>query len=344
MLTAQITLDAALRDIDSEKERYRFQAAANLAPALLEQLGKPGPRWRATTEHARGPAVREALLGVLHEDEPAPLRGTAAVGLGTLGEPAVLDATEAWLESTDDDEASAYLRESALLASTYLGRAALEAGAALEAHEVIQRVRDRVERALRAEAAELRFQAATALVELGDAEAEPVLVDALRRETHPDVRQGLVDALAYLDPPGDAACEVLEALVAGPDGHESIGFDAAVTLAAARRPSARPRLLQSLAVRHQRDRALEALAALGGGTPAEVEPVHRLARQVWLPAITRVRAAYALARMVPPGSGDNPGLTMLRRLRWHPRPAVREAVRDAFANLETLGPPPSADG
>jgi hypothetical protein len=27
---------------------------------------------------------------------------------------------------------------------------------------------------------------------------------------------------------------------------------------------------------------------------------------------------------------------MLRRLRWHPRAAVREAVRDAETNLETL--------
>jgi len=61
-----------------------------------------------------------------------------------------------------------------------------------------------------------------------------------------------------------------------------------------------------------------------------------LARQVLLPSITRVRAAYALARMVSDGQGANPGVLMLKRLRWHPRAAVREAVRDAFANLERL--------
>ena len=123
----------------------------------------------------------------------------------------------------------------------------------------------------------------------------------------------------------------------GPEGAEGIGFDAAITLAGARRESARPRLLEALDVRHQRDRALEALAALGGGDPSEIERVRQLGRRMWLPSITRVRVAYALARMVPEGAGDNPGLAMLRRLRWHPRPAVREAVRDAHDNLVKLG-------
>ncbi|MEM9460440.1 MAG: HEAT repeat domain-containing protein [Myxococcota bacterium] len=349
MLTPQLTLEAALRDVHSESERYRFLAVANLAPALLERIGQPGPRWRAAAQHTEGPAVLDALRSVLGEDEPAPLRGTAAVALGTLGEPEVLEVTEVWLHTTDDDEATAYLRESAMLASTSLARAALDAqGTAQTPPEpepepepaLIVRVRERVKRALRAEAPDLRYQAATALVELAelwDGQIEPTLVEALDSEEHPDVRQGLVDAIAYLDPPGPAACEALEAIVAGEDGHASIGFDAAVTLAAARRKSARPRLLESLDVRHQRDRALEALAALGGGSPADVERVQQLARRVWLPSITRVRAAYALARMVPANEGDNPGLALLRRLRWHPRPAVREAVRDAFANLEQLG-------
>lgn len=340
MLSAQITLEAALRDIDSDNERYRFQAAANLAPALLERMGTPGPRWRAAAEHAEGPAVLEALRRVLDDREPAPLRGTAAVALGTLGEPEVLEHTEAWLRTTDDDDDLAYLRESAMLACTYLARAALDAGAE---PPLVAAVRARIEGALGAEAPDLRYQAATAVVELWGAEAEPVLVEALHRETHLDVRQSLVDALAYLDPPGPDACEALEAILDGEEGHESIGFDAAVTLAAARRDRARPRLMQSLEVRHQRDRALEALAALGGGSPADVDRIHRMARRVWLPSVTRVRVAYALARMAPPRAGDNPGdnpgLAMLRRLRWHPRAAVREAVRDAFANLEQLGGP-----
>lgn len=361
MLTPQLTLEAALRDVHSESERYRFLAVANLAPALLERIGQPGPRWRATAEHVEGPAVLDALRSVLGEDEPAPLRGTAAVALGTLGEPEVLEVTEAWLHTTDDDEATAYLRESAMLASTSLARAALDAQRAAPVAtqpprpadapptvevepELVARVRERVERALRAEAPDLRYQAATALVELAelwDGEVEPTLVEALRHEEHADVRQGLIDAIAYLDPPGPAACEALEAIVAGEDGHASIGFDAAVTLAAARRQSARRRLLESLDVRHQRDRALEALAALGGGDPADVDRVQQLARRMWLPSITRVRAAYALARMVPASEGDNPGLALLRRLRWHPRSAVREAVRDAFTNLEQLGETPN---
>jgi hypothetical protein len=93
--------------------------------------------------------------------------------------------------------------------------------------------------------------------------------------------------------------------------------------------------LQALPVRGHRDRALEALAALGAAPAADIEPVQGLVARWWLPSITRVRAAYALARMAPAGP-DNPGLRLLARLRWHPRAAVREAVRDAHANLEAL--------
>lgn len=332
MLAAELTLDAALRDVTSTSTRFRYQAAVDLAPALLEQIGQPGPRWRACDEHPQGPAVREALRTLLSEHEPADLRGSAAVGLGTLGEPEVLDHTEGWLQTTDDDERLAYLRESAVVATAYLGRAAIDAEAE---PEVQQRVRTRIEQALRAEAPDVRYQAATALVELWGADAQPHLVEALRVEPHHGVREGLVSAIAYLDPVGPDACDALEAILEGDEQHESIGFEAAVTLAGARRPRARPRLLEALDVRHQRDRALEALAALGLGSPADVARVESLTQRWLLPSITRVRAAYALARMASDRS-PNPGLARLRRLRFHPRAAVREAVREAMANLDTL--------
>ncbi len=255
------------------------------------------------------------------------------MGLGTLGEPEVLEHTESWMETTDEDEELAYLRESAIVAASYLGRAALDADAD---PEIERRVRDRIETALISEAPDLRYQAATALVELWGNDAEPKLVEALRIEQNHDVREGLVSAIAYLDPVGPDACEALEALLDGEDGDETIGFEAAVTLAGARRPRARARLMDSLMVRHQRDRALEALAALGGGTADDIDQIHQLARRLWLPSITRVRAAYALARMAEDDHGSNPGLTLLRRLRYHPRAAAREAVRDAFANLTAL--------
>ncbi|MCX4239821.1 HEAT repeat domain-containing protein [Paraliomyxa miuraensis] len=343
MLAPDLTLAAALRDSKSTDDRFRYQAAENLARALLFELRQPGPRWRAAAEHPQGEAVLEALRGLLSAHEPAVLRGAAAVGLSMLGEAAVLELTTPWLRSADggdagkDDEDAAYLRESAIMAAARLHRAATEADTAPELRHRIEAL---VEDALRAEPPDLRYQAAQALVELGGSRAEAPLARALREEEHPAVREGMVEALSLLDPPGPAACEVLEELLRGPEGVEGIGFEAAMTLAAARRSSARSRLLAALAVRHQRDRALEALAALGRTAPAptteQVEVVVRLGERLWLPGVTRVRAAYALARMVPAGDGDNPGVLRLLRLRWHPRPAVREAVRDAFTNLEQL--------
>lgn len=333
MLAPEITLAAALRDVSSKKDQYRYQAAENLARALLHELGKPGPRWRAAAEHPKGEAVVRALRELLDEREPPVLRGTAAVGLGMLGEPSVLEPTAAWLELEGDDENVAFLRESAMMAATRLHRAATDAGAEPALRRAIQA---RVEAALHADAPDLRYQGAQALVEIAGADAEAPLVDALEREEQLALREGLVEALSYLDPPGARACEALEAIVAGPDGGESIGFEAAVTLAAARRASARPRLVQALAVRVHRDRALEALAALGGGLPEHIELVQQLVRRWWVPAITRVRAAYALVRMAPGDGPADSGRRTLERLRWHPRPAVREAVRDAFANLEQL--------
>lgn len=337
MLAPELTLAAALRDVSSTDDRFRYHAAENLARALLHELGQAGPRWRAAAEHTQGEAVVRALHGLLDAREPAVLRGAAAVGLGLLGEPEVLDAVEPWLHSTGDDEDAAYLRESALMAAARVHRAATEAGAA---PDVRRRVEALVEAALHAQAPDLRYQGAQALVELRGAGAEAALVLALRREPLPAVREGLVEALSHLDPPGAEACAALEDLLSGPEASEGIGFEAAMALAAARRGSARPRLQAALAVRHHRDRALEAIAALGRTAPAPgaeaIEAVHRLSTRLWLPGVTRVRAAYALARMVAPGDGDNPGVARLERLRWHPRAAVREAVRDAFANLELL--------
>lgn len=332
MLAPELTLEAALRDVGSRKPEFRHHAVENLARALLHELGKPGPRWRAADEHPRGPAVIAALRDLCDEREPPLFRGMAAVGLGMLGEPEVLELTASWIELPDDGEDQAFLRESAVMAAARLYRAAVDADAD---PEVRRRTRARVEAALRAEAPDLRYQGALALVELGGDEAEAPLVAALRREEHPFVREGLVEAIAHLDPPGPLACEALEELLARPEARESIGLEAALALAAARRPSARPRLLEALPIRVHRDRALEALAVLGRAPAGDVAPVRALAEQWWLPGITRVRAAYALCRMAA-GSEDDPGRRLLGRLRWHPRAAVREAVRDAEANLSML--------
>jgi hypothetical protein len=270
------------------------------------------------------------------------LAAMAAIGMGLLGEPEVLERTAPWLLTEGDDEAVVFKRQCALIAMSYVGTAAPEYGD--EARRIRAEVLERVRVLLRAEQADVRFQAAVALVEVGGNAVEHDLVDALATETHEEVRENLVAAISRLDPPGKAACRALVAILDDDDqGWRPIGFEAAMALAAARRPQAGPRLLAALERRGERDLALEALAALGRSAPADaIERTHRLARGLRTPGITRVRAAYALARMIAPsgaGSTDhvNPGTAMLRRLAWHPRPAVREAVADALAALRELG-------
>lgn len=332
MLAPEMTLDAALRDVEHGDPRVREPAVRNLAAALLAELDRPGPLWRAADGHPRGSAVRKALQERLDDDEPA-LRGHAATGLATLGDPSVVETAMEWLSLDGEGDDREYLRQCGVIALSFLGRAAMEAETEPQLRE---RIEARLAEAMAAEAPDLRFQAGMALVELRGAAAEPTLVEAMEREEHPEVREGLLEAISMLDPPGPDACALLESILDGPDRDTGLGFAAAMTLAAARREVARPRLMDALGVRGWRDDALEALAALGTADADSIERVHRLARRVFLPGITRVRAAYALARMVPPGAGENAGLAMLERLRWHPRAAVREAVRDAFGNLDRL--------
>jgi hypothetical protein len=105
-----------------------------------------------------------------------------------------------------------------------------------------------------------------------------------------------------------------------------------MALTAARRPEGAPRLLAALARQSTRDRALEALAVLGPAGPPEIADAVRRYTSGWLtPVFTRVRAAYALARIEP-----ERGQALLDRLAKHPRAAVREAVAEARVNLAKL--------
>ncbi|KIG12695.1 hypothetical protein DB30_01132 [Enhygromyxa salina] len=188
--------------------------------------------------------------------------------------------------------------------------------------------------------ADVRFQAAPALVEVGAEAVEPDLIEALSRETHEQVRANLIAAISLLDPPSAAACDVLASVLGTDEGKGQIGWEAAMALTAARRPEGAPRLIEGLRRRETRDRALEAIAVLGGDAPAEaITAVRRYSTGFMVPVFTRVRAAYALARIDP-----ERGLGLLNRLARHPRPAVREAVAEARAALEQLADPEPTQG
>lgn len=331
MQAPEITLAAALRDVDAKREDARDQAIRNLAPAMLVELSRKAPAWKAASDHARGTEVVAALEGALDDETPAPRRGQAAVALGMIGEPNVIDVAARWLAAPGDAQEVTFLRECAVIALSFVGAAA-PAGS----HPVRDDCRKRLGEALRSPHPDVRFQAGVALVEVVGREAEDAIVDALRREEQPAVRENLVAALSRLDPPGDRACAALEAILDGDDRHGGVGLQAALALAAARRESARPRLLEALPIRFDRDLALEALAALGPAPEPACSRVEALARSWLLPGITRVRAAYALARMRGETRATDAGRGLLRKLAWHPRKAVREAVADADANLRAL--------
>ena len=328
MQAPSLTLGAALRDCEAERPEARIKAVQNLAPALLVALDVPGPRYNAAAEHERGPEVVTALLRAIDGDDPA-LRGLAAVGLGTLGDPQVIDRCGGWLGLRGDDEDTGFLRECAAIALALLG------SCAPADHDVRARTLAMLREALHAERADVRFQAPGGMVEIAGSDVEADLVAALDDEEHPQVRLAIVEALSRVDPPAPATCDALEALVATDEGDDEIGFEAAMILASARRDRARPRLMRALDHRGERDRALEALAVLGPAPAADLERVQRLAAAIMTPGVTRVRAAYALSRMAAPGVRD-PGRALLAKLRFHPRGAVREAVRDALTNLGLL--------
>lgn len=328
MQAPTLTLGAALRDCEAPRAEARIKAVQNLAPALLGELDVPGPRWSATTEHDRGPEVAAALVRAIDGDDPA-LRGLAAIGLGTLGDPEVLARCGGWLGLRGDDEDTGFLRECAAIAIAMVG------ACAPNDHDVRTRAMKMLGDAMRAERPDVRFQAPGGLVEIAGAQAQAELLAALAAEDHPEVRRAIVEALSRIDPAPAATCDALETLLGGEEAHEEIGFEAAMILASARRDAARPRLMRALDHRAERDRALEALAVLGPAPPADLARVQRLAAAIMTPGVTRVRAAYALSRMAPAGVRD-PGRALLAKLRFHPRGAVREAVRDALANLGQL--------
>lgn len=336
MQAPELSLAAALRDADAKRTEARHKALRSLAPAFLVEIDKPGPRWLATTGHPAADEISATLFAALGQSEDVPLAALAAIGLGMLGDPEVLDAVAAWVELEGTDDEQSFRRECAVITTGYVGVAARghDSARARACHRAVIRT---LEGWFGSPFPDVRFQVALALIDVDGQPSEAAIAKALRTEDHPEVRESLVDALSRLDTIHAPSIRALEDVLNDEEeGPETLGFEAAMVLAGARKASAAPRLVAALPVRHQRDRALEALAVLGPDAlnPA-AGPVEGLARGLLTRGVTRVRAAYALARIL--GGEDNAGHALLRRLGWHPSAAVREAVRDAETNLQTLG-------
>lgn len=327
---ANLTLSAALRDLESKRPEARAEALRNLAPALLEDIGLSPPCWWDRVEHDQRDAVVGALERICATGQ-AQDAGLALVSLAQLSAPSAHARARAasTREDEDEPEAASFMRECGVIALSLLGAAAR---AVLEQDEgppaaraLVDELVDELGALLEDPRPDVRFQAAPALVEVGGAAVEARLLAAFAKETHPEVRANMVAALSLLDPPGQPACDALAALLETEEAQGEIGWEAAMVLAAARRPEAAPRLLEGLRSQATRDRALEAIAALGPAAPARAaELVRRYTTGLRTPVFTRVRAAYALARLDPEA-----GEALLDRLAKHIRPSVREAVAEA---------------
>lgn len=324
-----ITLGAALRDAGLAETRARDLAIRHLADALLAELGG-GDRWRIAERHARGAEVLAALRRALTGDPSPVIRGFAGIGLGQLGDPeALVPLREMLADETGEDERAVFLRECGAIGLAQLGAAAREA---VEGEPALSAIRHALEHALGSPRPELRFQAAQSLVEVSGDAAEGPLLAALELELHPEVRRGLCEALTSVARPGPATVARLEGLLGSPGLDPATAFAAALVLTAAGAASGGEVLLAAVADPERRDRALEALAALGEQAPERARaPLHRLATSWLTPGPTKVRAAYALARIWPAE-----GLAILERLGQSRRPSVREAVADARAALVAL--------
>ncbi len=333
-----IHTDAALRDLTSEDETSRQFAAGQLAHAILQDLRETGPLWNAASKHPRGFEATDALLRAL-EDPHAVVRALAATGLGLLGDARVVPRVRSWLEHPGDpgdprtsNHGEVLLRECAVIALTYVATVAPSNGEQDQPTQLKHEIITQLSRLLWSQHSEVRFQASLGLVEVTGASAESELLGALDEEQHPDVRFQIVYALAHVDPPSERLVARMCELLRGPERQDPIGFEAAMIVASARHHDAGTRLLDALANTHERDRALEGLAALGPMAPEHAHTkLRKLAKNWWVPGVTRVRAAYALARIRP-----DEGRQALDRMAQSLRPAIREAARDARRGLVTL--------
>lgn len=342
MAGAELTLEAALRDVDAMRVEARSMAIRSLGPALLDELGLRPPVWWDRIEHPQRDAVVEALERACSDKAPQNA-ALARIGLAEIAAPSAHRYAREALESTQEDDAAMFLRECAVICLSLLGAAArdyLSEPASAAASPDARARAEQVRRAMIVELRELlsdprpdvRYQAGPALVEAGGTAVEHDLIAALEREQQASVRANLIAAISMLDPPSPAACDVLAAVLETPEGQGEIGWEAAMALTAARRPEGASRLIAALARQSTRDRALEALAVLGPDGPPEIANAVRRYTTGWMtPVFTRVRAAYALARIEP-----ERGQALLDRLARHPRAAVREAVAEARVNLAKL--------
>jgi len=282
-------LDAALRDLEHEDPRVRAQAA--------DALG----RSEAPERNAAVSALARAV------DDPHPsVRYAALLSLGELGAHETVDALVGRL-----GDGEPLVREAATIALGQLGDAGgMRAWSALE-------------RTLRADEPEVRFQAVASLAEIDAARAATLVVGLL------DDRDAKVraQAAAALGDAGDR--RYADRIARSLDDADDVRHEAALALARLGDRRAVATLVGSLGVADRALDAATALASLGIGDDAAVRAAlaHEVGR-FFGDALVKVRAAEALAR-----AGDARGTEHLRKAARSRRDDVRGLAESVLTTL-----------
>lgn len=281
------TYEAALRDVEARRPEARVQAAERLA----------------FVEPAEAARARAALLR-LADDAAPEVRAAAVHALGAHGGEAPARVLAARV-----DDADARVRELAVVALARVGDDA-------EARHALRR-------ALRAEHAEVRFQAVLSYTERfpDDAATEvaPLLDDA-----DAEVRANAARALGASQ--GTDASALARALS---DPSRNVRHEAAIALARMGAPVPTDALMDALG---NLETVVDALDALGN--PAHQAAADRVAAMgdaLLRPLSVKAAAGRALARM-----GDPRGVVVLRRVLSAWRTDARNAVIATIGELALI--------
>ena len=149
--------------------------------------------WALADAPSGSPATAALAQAVQHDADPQ-VRRTALWALGSIGDPTAVDAMTPGLTSSDPE-----VRD---MAAWAIGSAGPDKAPAALVH------------ALGDSSSDVRESVVWALYSIGDPATAAPLAEAFHRETDPDVRHGMIQALGAL---GDGAVSVLEQLVTSPD-------------------------------------------------------------------------------------------------------------------------------
>lgn len=349
-LARELTLTAALRDIDAERVDDRLLASEWLATACLQELpaneNSDSGRFRAYAQHPRAAEILDALQSAARKDDDARVRSRALISLGVLGADTLLELDPAERDAAErsaDPEGREFEEEAWLLALAQLGATLPTQASSIAAdklgetpdiaREISEKIFTIASEASRSISPARRHGALTILGQIGDPQSEALLVEILQSEgEEPEILRAALDGLSRLASPQTSTLQALRTWALAHPSELGLDerFEAGLILIAAGDDGGIRVSVEALDAARHRDRALEALALMGQRVPTRVlRRIERLSTARFWPTLTTVRALYAWARIAPTG----PARRRLLELSHHYRPLLRSSAHHALELL-----------